>query len=300
MSETAPQNLSATRGNHAGLMFFRVWFKLFGFGHTVVMVWIITFFYMLFDREARKRTLPYIRHRFPEAGFFARLYHIWALFAHQGRALLIQQMFEHGEFDGEVWCDSAEAEALRHSETPLVVIYSHFGPWQALMGKMEVGKRKVFMLAQADANPNVHKINAVSGGPDMSQVVMVPAGPGCLTALQLGLAENAAAAVMGDRCLEDNPVQVDFLGAQAAFPVSGFYLAAKMKCPVVCIFARYEKTKKKYVLEFGTVMHPEIRGRNREQLVPFVERYVRRLESLCQEYPHDCFMLSDNWSIGKK
>lgn len=287
------KRLSDTRGNRRGIEFFRFWYKFWGPAHTKVMIWFVTFFYMLFDREARKRVAPYVKHRFPEAGAVARCLHTWFIFAHQGMCLLMQEMYEEMGTHYRVIYDSEEAEKVRFSEQAAVVLYSHFGPWQVMMRNMTEHKNPVNILAQPDQNKKVNKMKSFSAEEEETKVREIPPGPGSLFVLQQALARNEFVTLMGDRNFEDSPMDVDFLGGTARFPVAGFYLAARMKCPLVCIFAHREG--KEYVLEFCETMHPEMNGRDRNGLRPYLEKYTKHLEKLCMEYPYDCFSMYNYW-----
>ena len=291
---TVKRRLSDTRGNKNGITFFKIWYKIFGYAHTRVMIYFVTFFYMLFDREAGKRVEPYIRHRFPEAGFFARLKHTWFIFAHQGICLFLQEMHEEIGREYDVIYDSELAEKIRFSETSAVVLYSHFGPWQVMMRNIWQHENVVNILAQADNNINVDKMKVIAAKENTDNIKQVEADAGSLMLMQQALENEEFVTMMGDRNYEKAPLMVDFLGEPAYFPVAAFHLAARMKCPLVCLFAHLRNGE--YVLEFCEAMYPEMKGRNREQLRPYLEKYTKHLEKLCMEYPYDCFSMFDHWS----
>ena len=294
MNEQSRQRLSDTRGNKKGVEFFRFWYKVWGYTHTKVMIWFVTFFYMLFDTEARRRVAPYIRHRFPNAGFLARCRHAWCIFAHQGMCLLRQEMYEEIGEEYEETYDSALAEKIRFSDRAAVLLYSHFGPWQVMMRSIGKHKNTVNIVAQPDLNRNVNKMKSFSGKNDTDCIRQVSPESGSLLFLQQALENDEFVTMMGDRNFEKNPLPVKFLGETAYFPIAAFHLAARMKCPLVCIFAHLQDDK--YVLEFCEAMYPEQNGRNREHLRTYLEKYTGKLEKLCMEYPYDFFAMFDHWS----
>ena len=293
MKIQAQKRLSDTRGS-AGIDFFKFWYKTFGYKHTKILVWVVTFFYMLLDREANRRVAPYIRHRFPQANFFSRRKHVWFLFAHQGMCLLWQELYDSLGRTYEVVYDSKETEEISSAEKAAVIIYSHFGPWQLMMRCPKRTKNSVNILAQPDLNVKINKMKSFSAGSEAGQVVQVAADPGSLFILQQALERDEFVAIMGDRNFEDTPLAVDFLGSKAYFPVASFYLAARMNCPVICMFA-HEDESGKYVLEFCEAMRPMLQGRDRQQLRPYLERYTKHLEKLCMKYPYDCFSMTNFW-----
>ena len=149
------------------------------------------------------------------------------------------------------------------------------------------------ILAQPDRNKEVDKMKSFSGGSNQNTVRQIAPELGSLFVLQEALENNEFVTMMGDRNFEETPMSVQFLGETAYFPIAAFYLAAKSKCPLVCIFAHLQDGK--YVLEFCDVMYPEMKGRNREQLRPYLEKYVQHLERLCMDYPYDFFSMFDHW-----
>ena len=294
MQDRTQQRLSDTRGAKFGIKFFRFWYRTWGYTHTKVMVWFITFFYALFDREARKKVAPYIKHRFPNANVFSRMLHSWFLFAHQGMCLLRQEMYTELGWKYQVIYDSAEAKRIRFADAAAVLVYSHFGPWQVMMRSITQHKNAVNIMAQPDKNAEVDKMKSFLDNDSAHTIRQIPPTQGSLMFLQQALEKNEFVTMMGDRNFEDFPLEVQYLGEKAYFPVAAFYLAARMKCPLVCLFAHLHNGE--YVLEFCDVMYPEMHGRNREQLRPYLEKYIQHLEKLCIEYPYDCFSMFNHWS----
>lgn len=294
MQGIAQKRLSDTRGAKFGIKFFRFWYRTWGYSHTKVMVWFVTFFYALFDLDARKKVAPYIRHRFPNSNIFSRLRHTWFLFAHQGMSLLRQEMYEELGCKYQVIYDSEEAKKIRFSETATVVVYSHFGPWQVMMRNIAHHKNAVNIMAQPDKNAEVDKMKSFFNNNSANTIRQISPTPGSLMLLQQALEKNEFVTMMGDRNFEEFPLEVQYLGAKAYFPVAAFYLAARMNCPLICIFAHLHDDE--YVLEFCDVMYPKMNGRDREQLRPYLEKYTQHLERLCMEYPYDCFSMFNHWS----
>ena len=287
------QRLSDSRSSKRGIAFFRFWYRVWGYEHTRVMVWFVTFFYMIFDREARRRAEPYIRHRFPGANIFVRLKHTWFLFAHQGMSLLQHELFDDLQLKYKIIYDSGEARKVRHSERAAVVVYSHFGPWQAMMRSIVLHENPINILAQPDNSGQIDKMKSFADGNSAEVIRQITPGSGSLLLAQQALENNEFVTMMGDRCFESSPMEVEFLGDTAYFPIAAYHLAARMNSPLVCIFAHWQDNE--YVLEFCEAMYPEMKGRNREQLRPYLEKYTRHLEKLCMEYPYDCFSMFDHW-----
>ena len=82
------ENLSDSRGNALGIRIFLLLLRIMGVNRTCELVWVVTFFYVCFDRKARLAARPYLRHRFPGAGAVRLFFHTWALFTSQGQAIV--------------------------------------------------------------------------------------------------------------------------------------------------------------------------------------------------------------------
>lgn len=289
-------SLSDTRGNSLGILFFIGMLKLFGVNHACGMVWAIAFFYAAFDFRARRSAMPYIRHRFPKAGFFKRFYHVWALFTSQGQAILEQYAIHAGKMR----LDRKDFELYRKMETENhahLVAFSHFGPWQAMLHGVDISLKPVNIMMKPDRNGNVDKLSAISKNVDESKIGVIsvdePMG-GILEAVS-ALERGEAVGIMADRCIEEKGISVTFLGEEALFPTAGFFIAARCGCPVICIFPHRKEKHEVFLAEFGPVIRPVIKGRRREMLQEYVQEYAKKLEEMCMKYPYECYIFEDIW-----
>ena len=102
---------------------------------------------------------------------------------------------------------------------------------------------------------------------------------------------------MGDRCLEGEGVELEFLGEKAKFPSAAFYIASRTNCAVLPLFAVRKHRHTEFSALYGPVLRPELKSRKRRDLVPFLDVYVRKLEELSRKYPYQCFLFEDIWNI---
>lgn len=102
----------------------------------------------------------------------------------------------------------------------------------------------------------------------------------------------------GDRFMPGNKtMMMPFMGKTAEFPVSPFYMAAKMKVPAVYVFAMKES---KYHYHFYATPPREIKGfesiKNREKIMKDVlSEYVSNLEHMVKKYPLQWFNYYPFW-----
>ena len=46
---------------------------------------------------------------------------------------------------------------------------------------------------------------------------------------------------------------------------------------------------------YASEIHPEWKGRDRRNLKPYLDIYVKKLEQLCMEHPYQCFLFENIW-----
>ncbi|WP_087687854.1 glycosyltransferase [Pandoraea sp. PE-S2R-1] len=90
-------------------------------------------------------------------------------------------------------------------------------------------------------------------------------------------------------------VQAPFFGESAPFAQGPFILAALLECPVYLLFCLRDKASYRLYFErfADTVELP--RARREAALRSYAERYARRLEHYCRQYPMQWFNFFDFW-----
>ena len=176
------KNLCDSRGGTFGIRFFLLMLKLLGPDRTCEFVWVIAFFYTCFDRKAREAARPYLSRRFPGAGRLAMFRHIWALFTSQGQAIVesaaMTQKKLHWEF-----IDEYLSEQLMDQEKGFILLTSHFGAWNAIMGGLHVARKPVNILVTPDRNRNIDKTLALSGLKNPVKIISTESDMGGLIAV---------------------------------------------------------------------------------------------------------------------
>ena len=298
-----PQVLSATRGNSFGIGFFRLLLKLGGINRACEFVWFIALFYALFDHKARRSTMPYLRHRFPNAGFFRLWFYAYRLMVSQGQSLLEAAAVNIGmEYSVSSENDAELRDLILKSKRGIILLISHFGPWQASMSTILNYGRNVTVVVQRDQNVNVDKMMAVKNSGLKINTVFTDDFTGGVFDAMSAIERGDIVCIMGDRCREKDAVLIDFLGEPAKFPFAAFYLAAKCECPVVPMFVFREARHENMLFHFGKPLHPEchVRSRQRrESLRPYVAAYVAELESASHRFPFQCYIFEDVWGKTK-
>lgn len=293
------KNLSDSRGNALGIRIFLFLLRIMGVNRTCEVVWPVTFFYVCFDRKARLAALPYLKRRFPEAGKIRLFFHTWALFTSQGQAIVERaamplKMLTCRSVNQEL------CERLMDRKEGFIILTSHFGAWNAIMGRLNTARKPVNLLVTPDRNSNIDK-TAVLKEVDMPvRIISTEAPMGGLLDVTDAIERGEIVCIMGDRCLEGEGIRTEFLGETALFPSAAFHIASRTGCAVLALFAIREKRHTHFIAEYGPEIHPEWKGRDRRSLKPYLDSYVKKLEQLCRKYPHQCFLFENIWEKNAK
>ncbi len=288
------ENLSDSRGSAFGIRCFLLMLRILGTNRTCEFVWVIALFYTCFDRKARMAARPYLSHRFPGAGPLAMFYHTWALFTSQGQALVENAAMIRKKLRWK-FVDEELSERLMDQEKGFILLTSHFGGWNAIMGGLHVARKPVNILVTPDRNLNVDKTLALSGLKNPVRIISTQSDMGGLIEVFDAIERGEIVCIMGDRCLEGEGVELEFLGGKAKFPTAAFYIASRTGCAVLPLFAIRTRRHTEFSAFYGPELRPELKSRKRTDLIPYLEVYVRKLEDFSRKYPYQCFIFEDLW-----
>ncbi len=290
------KNLSDSRGSSFGIRFFLLLLKIMGPNRACEFVWVIALFYTCFDKQARMAARPYLSHRFPNAGKVAMFYHTWALFTSQGQALIENAAMTQKRLNWE-YVDKHLSDNLAEQEKGFILLTSHFGAWNAIMGGLNAMRKPVNILVTPDRNLNVDKTLTLAGLETPVKIISTESDMGGLIEAFDAIERGEVLCIMGDRCLEGEGVEIEFLGEKAKFPSAAFYIASRTGCTVLPLFAVRWKRHTEFTAFYGPEICPELKTRKRCNLIPYMEIYVRKLEEFSRKYPYQCFIFEDIWKI---
>jgi predicted LPLAT superfamily acyltransferase len=294
--------LSARRGNKFGISFFYWALQVFGINRPCEFVWAVCLYYVIFDREAVKATMPYIRRRFPEAGWLRRMWYVYRIFVSNGQSMVVcaanvkgnrvSLEFEHFE---------RAKQYLENTPEGMIIITSHFGNWQTAMTNLQndLG-RPISFLMQPEQNEAV--LEALRHNPEHEkmQVISTNSEMGGMLEVMEAVKSGRVVCIMADRAMNDRTSQVPFLGENAYFPYTAFFMAAKLNCPVIPLFvARKGRKHDALKVSFGKLIYPVLSGEKNaaEIMSPYVGEYAGELEEKAKQYPFQCFIFQDVWDF---
>lgn len=153
----------------------------------------------------------------------------------------------------------------------------------------EHAQRFAGSLAAANASFKVNLIQINELGPD--------------TAIMLRdkIDRGEVLVIVGDRtppAENGRVVEVDFLGAPAAFPIGPYILASLLECPVYLFFCLHEGDGYRAYFEPFAERIVLPRGNRQAAIAGYARRYAERLEALCRRAPLQWFNFFDFWRIA--
>jgi predicted LPLAT superfamily acyltransferase len=205
-------------------------------------------------------------------------------------------------FDCEFENSAAVEDLIRNEEVGLVLLTSHFGCWQAMVSELGNYRRRVNILVAPERNEEVRRVLAVHGEAGSGLDVISNRDPaGGMVEVAAALDRGEVVCMMGDRCVEEEGVEVPFLGAMARFPVAAFHVASMVDCRVVPVFMVRDGGHRKFRIRYGDPIAPKRTRRSgrREAMAQSVRQYVAELEKMTNRYPYQCFVLQDVWRGGR-
>lgn len=177
------------------------------------------------------------------------------------------------------------------------LIGAHLGSFEVLraVGRRQPGLR----IAMAMYEENARKINAALAAinPTAQQDIIALGHIDSMIQVHEMLAKGIVVGMLGDRSLgNDDTLQVDFLGDEAALPLGPFRMAAIMKRPVLFMTGLY-RGGNRYDVHFETLADfSAVAPRGRTLAVQAaMRRYAALMEQFCHTAPYNWFNFFDFW-----
>lgn len=256
----------------------------------------ISLYFLLFSPAARTASRDYLRRALGRAPGFAdvfRHFHSFASTIHD-RVFLLNERFDLFEMELH---GKAVIDDILAAGRGAFLIGAHMGSFEIVRA---LGRRqpdlKVAMLMYGD---NARKLNeALSAINPAAMQSVIPLGQvDSMLQVQAALEEGMALGVLSDRTLSSDTTQrLDFLGAEAAFPVGPMRLAAMLKKPVLFMSGLYLGGNR-YAIHFERLADFSATDRaGRDAAVQAAMlAYAACLERHCRAAPYNWFNFFDFW-----
>ncbi len=268
----------------------------FGRGPARLLLYPITFYFLLTGTRARRASGRYLRR---VLGRDARWVEVFA-HIHTFAAVILDRVFflsgRTGVFNVR-FHGIDQIKPILDDGRGCLLVGSHLGSFDALRALAvehgDVGL-KVLMYPQHNAfiTRLLEELN-----PRIGETVIPLGGIDTLFRVQAELEAGTPVAMLGDRVAESRKVvECPFFGEPVGFPAGPMLMAATLNAPVVLFFALY-RGGNHYDVHFELLGDPAQidSDRRRQSLAQWTCRYVERLEHHARQAPYNWFNFYDFW-----
>lgn len=278
---------------------FRIIVRLKWIAVARALLCAVVFYYTLMP-SVRRRCLPYLGRRFPDAGGFALFLHAFRLYRSFAE-ILLDRMIAGAGGELHVTSDPGAEAILRGAVAEgrgCLIVNAHVGAWQTGIAGLESFGRTVHILQYvSDEDVDKHYFEHRPGH-DV-RIVNSREGAGAFASLAAGLRRGEIVCLMGDRLTDEDTltVRVPFLGGTIRVPGMPYVLASITGVPLVMAFTLRLAGRTRGVFARRVDIPPGIRRRP-EALEPYARMFMNELEALVRAHPYQFFNFYDMWLVN--
>lgn len=294
------QYTSPNYGGYLGYKIFHLVITLLGVRPAYLLLALVVPYYVLVrHNSSRKAASYYLKHRFPEDNGIKRFFRTIKYFYIFGQILIDQAVIG---IMGDKYADfefPAGEKLLKHINGPdgIILLTTHFGNWQSAMFAMRDFGRLVHFHMQLEKHTDGRHFFDLSG--DRKNFKIIPPGSflGGMVEFTNILSSRGCAAIMGDRAWGSKTIKADFMGEQALFPVTPYFLAYAT-CSKIFMILAIRTGKLAFRIEAHELTDGEdIRAMDRgEAMKTLNSRYISILEKTLDKYPYQWLNFYNFWS----
>ncbi len=274
-----------------------------GYGVARLVAYPVALYFFLTGTISRRASMDYLRRlhlKFPES---------------VGRPGLWKSYLHHLNFAFNIldrlWLWQGEVGRFRFSGHGLdylkpgdgkggLLIGAHIGSFDAM--RLSVDKRYKInvVLYRANARKFNQLLKLLNPRAEINVIEIDPEDFHSAFQIQERIEAGEMVALLGDRPTpmgKQRNAWISFLGEPAPFPQSCWVLAGLLGCPVyLTVGVRTGRLRYRFFAEpiADRVVLP--RGNREAALRGYMEKYVRRLEQVCAQYPYQWFNFFDVWN----
>ncbi len=288
---------SKSHGTKFGHNFFYFVIRNGGRKVAYFFLYFIVFNYAVLFPSIRKTTDPYLRKRFPNAGFFERIKHRYLLILNFGRVLIDRAIV------GILGPKSIQAffpdyEKMKKVDSGFILLISHVGGWQVAMSALDVLEKPVnFLMLRHEKDIDKHYYEHNENGNKIKIIDPNQFLGGSIEILN-ALKNDEIVCMMGDRVFGDSErsIEMDFLNGRANFPFSAFKMSSISQKPILVLYS-HKNGPCEYQTRISTIIQvPPKLGKSEEKIRPHVENFVTSLEVFIHNYPYQFFNFYNMWN----
>ncbi|MEI6124537.1 MAG: lipid A biosynthesis acyltransferase [Bacteroidota bacterium] len=288
-----------TRGGVIGYKIFVFIIKYFGVSVAYFFLKIVALYFLLSASKAYKAIFYYFNsiHSYSKTRSFFSTYKNFCLL---GKVLVdkiallsgISHKFTYN-FEGENYL-----RQLAQEKTGGILVNAHIGNWEIAGQLLERLETRINILMFDAEHEKIKQY--LSNVLEQKNVgfIIIKDGISHLEQIRDALLNKEIIAMNGDRFMPGNrTISCNFMGKEAEFPVSPFYMAGKYNVPVVYVFAMKETTTHYHF--YASAPHKlenfgNLKSRD-ATLKCIVNEYVGELEKMIKKYPLQWFNYYNFW-----
>ncbi|HTK01371.1 MAG TPA: glycosyl transferase [Bordetella sp.] len=196
-------------------------------------------------------------------------------------------------------CDPDDLHGQMHGGRGQILVGSHLGNLEVCRALVERGGQLTLnVLVHTRHAEAFNQILAKAGASRLRLIQVTELDAALMLQLNERIDRGEWLAIAGDRVPVHGGrvVQVDFLGAPAAFPQGPWLLAALLKCPANLLFCTKIDGRYRVTLERLADRIELPRGRREDSVRHWAQRYADRLARECRDAPQQWFNFYPFWS----
>jgi predicted LPLAT superfamily acyltransferase len=253
-------------------------------------------YFMAFAPRARQASRAYLERVLAAPVGFAQVFRHFHVFA---STLLDRiEMLSQGSSRFDIRVHGLDAvESMLARGRGCLLIGSHLGSVEILRAFGERHQKLAINLVMHEGNARSTSRWLRQMAPELAERIIPPGEAGALLRVRECLARGEIVAMLGDRPFgNERTTRCEFLGDGARFPSGPMLAAAVLGVPVVAFFCLYEGDFR-YSVHFDLLAERiDLGAEERDAaIVPWIERYVGRLESHARLAPYNWFNFYDFW-----
>ncbi len=288
-----------TRGGVTGYKIFVFFIKYFGISFAYFFLKLVAIYFLFFSPKAYKAIFFYFN-TIQKYSKLRSFYSAYQNFCMLGKAIVDKITILSGSsnkftynFDGEHYLQS-----LVENKTGGILVNAHIGNWEIAGQLLERLNTRVNILMYDAEHQKIKQY--LSNVLEQKNVgfIIIKDDISHLEQIRNALLNKEIIAIAGDRYMPGNrTISCNFMGKEAEFPVSPFYIAGKYNVPVVNVFAMKETnthyhffaTPPRMIENFGNLKTRDATMTNA------VHEFVSDLEKMLKRYPLQWFNYYNFW-----
>ncbi len=288
---------SPNYGGRFGYGFFHLMIRFLGPYPAYAFAALLIPYYLVKVWFTRSSPVFYLRHRFPEKSAVARFF-LAGKYLYEFSKVLIDQacmgILGPGKFKIEFthWTELYE---MSKEEKGMVLLTTHAGTWLAAMAAMDHLEKPVnFLLRLQEHDRGKYFFDLAR---EKGIKIISPDGMfgGLVESINM-LQKGECVSIMGDRAWGSRTKKASFLGEDAAFPITPYYLSVTGDARLV-MFLTVRTGPLAFRIDYHVLtdeVDPELPRDTR--LDALMDRYVSHLEKYVRENPFMWLNFFDFWS----